>query len=72
MHQLAFIAVLDASGKELKIPAADIASVQERTTGALVTMRDGKEWQLQTLPADVFSAIDNLWTEYTTALGDPI
>lgn len=71
MHQLAFIAVVDSSGKERKLPACDIAEVAEISVGSHILMRDGRMIELQTTAADVFTAIDALWTEYTTALGDP-
>ena len=71
MHQLAFIAVVDTSGKERKLPATDIAEVEEISAGCRIVMRDGRAIECQTTAADVFTAIDALWTEYTTALGDP-
>lgn len=71
MVQLAFIAVDDSSGKELKIPAADIAEVREISVGAFIRMRDGTTHETKTTAGDVYTAIDALWTEYLTALGDP-
>jgi hypothetical protein len=71
MHQLAFIAVVDSSGKELKLPAADIAVVEEKSGGCVILLRDGRAYDLQTTAGEAFTAIDALWTAYLTALGDP-
>jgi len=71
MIQLAFIELVDAAGKELKLPAGDIARVVEKPVGASITLRTGETIETQTTASAIFTAIDALWTEYLTALGDP-
>ncbi len=71
MHQLAFIEVVVSGGAERKIPAADIADVLEVTGGAKVLMRDGRTFETSTTAANIYTAINALWSAYLTALGDP-
>lgn len=72
MQQLAFIAVVEfEGGVERKLPAADIADVRELAHGAMITMRDGRRIETTTTAADIYTAINTLWTNYLTALGDP-
>lgn len=71
MYHLAYIALTNSDGKELVIPAADVKEVAEKSGGSHVTMRDGTTYTVQDVPSVILTAIDALWTEYTTALGDP-
>lgn len=68
---LARIDVTDAGGKAWSLRAIDIGPVKEVTDGSLITFSNGSQLQVTTKPTAITTAIDTLWTEYTTALGDP-
>ena len=72
MYQLAFIAAVDSSGKELKIPAADVKEVRETPAGCKVVMANGTTYELQDTAADTFTSLNTLWTNYLSALAGTV
>lgn len=68
MELLATINVVDISGKDRKLPAADIRDTLQTQNGCDVLMRDGRVLHLITTADAVQAAIDAQWTAYLAAL----
>lgn len=71
MERLAFIQLIDDKGQDIAFPAVDVRLIREDPNGSAITLAGGQTYITSSSVATVVSAIDTLWTEYTTALGDP-
>jgi hypothetical protein len=72
MDKLARITLTLESGRDIGFRAIDIVQAEEIAGGgSLVTVEGGQQYQIKETPAQIKTAIDALWDEYTAALGDP-
>jgi hypothetical protein len=72
MVRLARITLTTDSGRSVSLRAIDVVSAEETAGGgAVVTLDSGRSFAVNETPAQVATAIDTLWDEYTAALGDP-
>jgi hypothetical protein len=71
MHQLATLTTTDITGKSVLIRADDVRRAWEDGNGSKVLFYDGTTQVLAITVADLQTAINALWDEFTTALGDP-
>lgn len=71
MERLAFIQLIDEQGQDVAFAAVDVRLIREHPNGSAITLAGGPQIITSSSVATVVSAIDTLWGEYTTALGDP-
>lgn len=71
MQQLARITVTRVGGTSVSLRAADIELIDTSSSGSIITLDSGKQIEATESVATLASAVDTLWGEYTTALGDP-
>lgn len=72
MDKLARITLTLESGRDIGLRAVDVGPAEEIAGGgSLVTLDSGQQLSVKETPAQIKTAIDTLWDEYTAALGDP-
>lgn len=71
MERLAHITFVDEAGKDVGVAAVDIRYYRELAQGCEITLVTGEKIKSQSSVSTIQTAIDTLWGEYTTALGDP-
>lgn len=71
MDRLAFIQLIDDKGQDVAFAAVDVRLVHEHPNGSLVSLAGGQQIITSSTVSQVVTAIDTLWGEYTTALGNP-
>lgn len=71
MDRLAFVQLIDEKGQDVAFAAVDVRLVREHPNGSAITLAGGPVLITSSTVAQVVTAIDTLWGEYTTALGDP-
>ena len=61
------------SGRDIVIKAMDVeyAIADTPSAGCDVYCYNGKVWKVTETVTNIYTAIDTLWGEYITALGDP-
>lgn len=69
MFQLARIKLnKESQGDDVSLRACDVSLIERRGSGALVTLDNGRTYEVTETVTAVHDAIDALWTEYNTAL----
>lgn len=71
MDKLAHIQFLDDTGKDVGCRAVDVKRYRETAGGCIVFFDDGTSIASTNTVTQIQGLVDTLWTEYTTALGDP-
>lgn len=73
MMGLAWISVTTIGGTVVPVRVEDIDRVLPNNTGSKITWKNNNEPLIVTdSPNDIYIDISGLWTDYLTALGDPV
>ena len=74
MMGLAWISVTNISGTAVPVRVEDIFQVVPANTGSRIDFKDRTREPLFVTesPNAIYTAIDGLWSDWLTALGDPI
>lgn len=72
MSALAFIELTEGDGVKLIVRIIEIDRIYRKIGGSQITLKaGGAPLDVNETPAQVYTAINTKWTEFTTALGDP-
>jgi len=74
MMGLAWISVTNISGTAVPVRVEDVDQVLPNNTGSKITYKDKTKEPLFVTesPTAIYTAINGLWSDWLTALGDPI
>ena len=71
MIQLARVKLTDVAGREVSLRAMDVRTVTEYSGGSILQMDGGTVMAVSESVTTVHNAIDALFDEINTAVGDP-